>query len=404
VTTLAPRTAAEVADAIRWALAAGEPLEVLAGGTRRGLGRPVDAPHTLDVSALSGIVSYEPEELVLSALPGTSLAEIEALLASRKQCLAFEPPYLFPGRATLGGAIATAGSGPRRPRAGAVRDHVLGVAAVSGRGEFFVGGGKVVKNVTGYDMPKLLTGSYGTLAVLTEITVKVLPAPEDTRTLLVHGLTPARAVQMMTSVSQSTADTSGACHVPLGLPMPGIDPAQSVTALRLEGVTPSVEFRLTLLKESLVELGSLTVLDREASIAFWRALRDVAPLAGGGERHLWRLSVPPASGADVLDRMQRTFPRARVLLDWGGGLIWLEPNVSAETSTPSAALSEAQAVRAALGETGGHATLIRGSAEVRQAIEVFQPQPAALSALSTRVKSQFDPKQILNPGRMYAGL
>ena len=420
MTTLAPRTANEVTDAIRWAACAGEPLEVVAGGTRRALGRPVDAPHMLDVSALSGVLSYEPEELILTALPATPLAEIEALLASRGQCLAFEPPFARASDAsrlaTLGGAVATGLSGPRRPKVGAVRDHVLGIAAASGRGEFFVSGGKVVKNVTGYDIPKLLTGSYGTLAVFTEITVKVLPAPQDTRTLLVHGMAAAESVRAMTAVLQSTADASAACHLPPGIAVPDKPVAESTTAIRLEGVTPSVEFRLSRLREQLSGKGSLTVLDRDSSLAFWQAVRDVTPFASDAARTLWRICVPPAQGADVLSRIERALPTAQAYLDWGGALIWLQLDVPAETS---AALASAEKIRAAVaggpvqaspGDAGrghavqGHATLISASTDVRRAVDVFHPQPAGLAALSNRVKAQFDPKQVLNPGRMYAGI
>jgi glycolate oxidase FAD binding subunit len=401
VTTLVPRNAGDVTDAVRWAAAEGEALEVLAGRTRRTLGRPVDAIHVLDVSALNGVVSYEPEELILTVLPATPLADIEALLASRKQCLAFEPPYLVAGVSTLGGTIATAFSGPRRPKVGSVRDHVLGITAVSGRGELFTGGGKVVKNVTGYDIPKLLTASYGTLAVFTEITVKVLPAPDDTRTLLVSGLTPAEAVLAMTTVLQSTADASGACHLPPGIVAPGKSLNEATTAIRLEGVTPSVEFRLARLRDQLSAKGSIAVLDRDASIAFWKAVRDVAPFAADTSHMLWRISVPPAQGAEILARIERSLPGAKSFLDWGGGLIWLQIDAGAESA---AAAAVAQKVRAALSDYSGHATLVRASADVRRAVDVFHPQPQALAALSNRVKSQFDPKQVLNPGRMYAGI
>jgi glycolate oxidase FAD binding subunit len=413
VTTFAPRSAGEVADAVRWAMAEGEALEVIGGGTRRALGRPVDAPHVLDVSALSGVLNYEPEELILTALPATPLAEIEALLATRAQCLAFEPPYIAglefarasadqgtrhdfaksaaPKFATLGGAVSTALSGPRRPKAGAVRDHVLGIAAVSGRGEHFVAGGKVVKNVTGYDIPKLITGSYGTLAVLTEITVKVLPAPADNRTLLLHGLTPQDAVQTMTTVLQSTAEVS----------LEGKPAGTSATAFRFEGVSPSVEFRLSRLRGNLAAAGPITMLDRDASIAFWRGVRDVTPLAHDPARTLWRVSVPPAQGAQVLARIEKGLPGTRAFLDWGGGLIWLQPAASAEISSTLACEGK---IRGAIESTQGHATLIRAPADVRRTVNVFQAQPAGLAALSSRVKAQFDPKQVLNPGRMYAGV
>jgi glycolate oxidase FAD binding subunit len=404
-TTLAPRNAAEVVDAVRWAMNAGEALDVVGAGTRRGLGRPIEVPHVLDVSALCGIVEYEPEELILTALPGTPIAEIESLLAARKQCLAFEPPYLT-GAGTLGGAVSTALSGPRRPKAGAVRDHVLGLTAVSGRGELFKAGGKVVKNVTGYDLPKLITGSYGTLVVLTEVTIKVLPAQEDTRTLILCGQSAADAVRTMTSVLQSTADVSGACYLPPGVSVPSLVAAvpnaadAAITAFRFEGVGPSVEFRLSRLREQLARAGSIAALDLEDSLRFWHAIRDVAPLADdGGARSLWRISVPPAQGADVLARFQATLPDARAFLDWGGGLIWLQP---AEPADVARTLSHEQKIRAVVAQSGGHATLVRAPAEVRASVNVFQPQATALAALSKRVKLQFDPKRVLNPGRMYA--
>jgi glycolate oxidase FAD binding subunit len=397
VTTFAPRTADEVTDAVRRAVAAGEALEVIAAGTKRGLGRPVQAPHRLDVSGLTGVVSYEPAELVLTARPGTPMAEIEALLAAHSQCLAFEPPNLAalfgerPG-GTLGGLVSAGLSGPRRVKAGAARDHVLGIAAVSGRGEAFVAGGKVVKNVTGYDLPKLITGAYGTLGVLTEITLKVLPAPEDARTLILHALSVREAVRAMTGALQLPMEISAACH------LPGERDAESTTAFRLEGFTPSVTARLATLSERFGLGGSRTVLEREASLEFWREVRDVTRFAAApNEREVWRLSIPPAAGADVVERVQRAIPEVRTFLDWGGGLIWAQL-----PATSNEAHAHASSIRGALGATGGHATLVRASTSVRASTDVFHPQAAALAALSKRVKAQFDPSRVLNPGRLYA--
>jgi len=393
VTTFAPTREQEVIEAVRWATAAGEPLEVIGTGTRRGLGRPVSVPHVLDLSALSGIVSYEPAELVLTAWAGTPLAEITSALAEHRQHLAFEP--LSDVEGTLGGVVATGLSGPRRPKAGAVRDHVLGIAAVSGRGESFVGGGKVVKNVTGYDIPKLMTGSYGTLAVFTEITLKVLPAPEDVRTLIIHGVAAREAVRLTTTVLQSAAEVSGACHVPASVVADGT----SQTAYRFEGVGPSVEFRLARVRDALGGSGPVTVLERDESVSFWRSIRDVTPFAGAAERMVWRISVPPAEGASVLERLERAIPGAHALLDWGGGLIWFQLPEADESMARDA---RAAVVRAALTGTQGHATLVRAPASVRETAQVFQPQAAGLAALSKRVKAQFDPRRVLNPGRMYA--
>jgi glycolate oxidase FAD binding subunit len=394
VTQLVPRNADEVTDAVRWALSVGEAFEVVGTGTRRGLGRPVEAPHELDVSGVRGVLAYEPEELILTALPGTPIAEIESLLAARKQCLAFEPPYLT-GAGTLGGTVSCGLSGPRRPKAGAVRDHVLGVTAVSGRGELFKAGGKVVKNVTGYDLPKLIAGSYGTLAVITELTIKVLPAPEETRTLVIAGQAPADAVRTMTGILGSTADASAACYVPGDVAVPGVAADVAATAFRFEGVRPSVEFRLARLREQLAGEGPTTVLDLEDSLGFWRAIRDVVPFSEDSTRALWRISVPPAQGAEVLAKIQASVPGAQAFLDWGGGLIWLQ-------SPGAAGGASEQSIRTALAHSGGHATLIRAPEGVRRSVSVFQPQPAALAALSKRVKLQFDPKRVLNPGRMYA--
>ncbi|MFI4987883.1 MAG: FAD-binding protein, partial [Alphaproteobacteria bacterium] len=201
--TLKPRDAEEVRALVEWAAAEGLPLELSGAGTKRGLGRPVQATHSVDLGGLTGVTLYEPEELVLSARTGTRLAAIEALLAEKRQALAFEPADLGPlygaaaGAATIGGVIACNLSGPRRLKAGAARDHFLGFTAVNGRGELFKAGGRVVKNVTGYDLCKLLAGSHGTLAAMTDVTVKVLPAPERTESVIVLGLDDGPAVKAL---------------------------------------------------------------------------------------------------------------------------------------------------------------------------------------------------------------
>jgi len=361
-------------------------------GSRRALGRPVAASNVLDLSALAGIVSYEPAELVLTALAGTPMGVIEAALAEHQQCLAFEPPHFgsllgVDSDGTLGGTVAVGLSGPRRFKAGAVRDHVLGIAAVSGRGEAFIAGGKVVKNVTGYDVPKLLAGSYGTLAVLTEITVKVLPRPQDQRTVVVGGLSARDGVRVMTSVLQSAIDVSGACYLPV---VPWAE--GSVTAFRLEGFSVSVEARLGELTARLGTEGSVSTLDQATSAEFWRGVRDVRLFESGAREALvWRLSVPPSAAVAVVERIERSRAGAKVFMDWGGGLIWVAVD-SGEAEAP---------IRAALAEASGHATLIRAPADLRARVPVFQPQAPAIAALAKRVKAQFDPSRVLNPGRMY---
>jgi glycolate oxidase FAD binding subunit len=398
--TLEPRDAQDVAAAVTWALGAQRALRITARGTKQALGSPVSAPAILDISRLSGIVSYEPGELVLTARAATPLEEIDAALAAHRQHLAFEPPRLAAvlgsgsAAGTLGGVVAVGLSGPRRFKAGAVRDHVLGIAGVSGRGESFVAGGKVVKNVTGYDLPKLMCGSHGTLAVLTEITLKVLPAPEEVRTLLVLGQRTRDALKTMTEALQSAVEVSGACHLPVGLVAPGKPANEAITALRLEGVAPSVESRMAQLRERLHRAGAHVLLDRAASGALWTAVRDLLPFNGPARGIVWRLSIPPASAVAVAERIEQTVPHVQLMFDWGGGLIW--------ALVPDEGDARAEAIRGAIEASGGHATLIRAPESMRAATAVFHPQPEALAALSRRVKKQFDPEDLLNRGRMFA--
>jgi glycolate oxidase FAD binding subunit len=382
----------ELRDTVAAALAAEEPLELVAGGSKRGFGRPLQTPHTLDLSRLSGIRDYQPSELVLTAGAATPLAAIEAALAANRQMLAFEPPdfdalYGLPGadrgRRTLGGVIACNLSGPRRLKSGAARDHFLGFRGVSGRGEVFKSGGKVVKNVTGYDLSKLMAGSLGTLAALEEVTVKVLPLPEDTCTIVLAGLAPAAAVARMSQALASPYDLSAAAYLP---------GATSRTALRLEGPPPSVAFRRErLLAECATDCPS-DVLDAGASAEFWQLVRDVLPFAGLAGHAVWRISVAPSRGADIAQALAQSLD-ASWYLDWGGGLVW--------AAVPERPDGGAATIRGALAGDG-HATLVKGSAGLRRAVPVFEPQPAPLAALSRRVKDGFDPRHILNPGRMAA--
>jgi len=401
--TLQPATAAHVVDAVRWAMAEQTPLELLSGGTKRGYGRPVQAAHSLDLSGLAGIELYEPEELVLRAGPGTPMAEIEAALAEAGQMLAFEPADLGPlygheaGCQTLGGAVAANLSGPRRIKAGAARDHLLGFEGVSGRGEAFKSGGRVVKNVTGYDLSKLMAGSLGTLAALTQVTVKVLPAPEAVRTVLVLGHDETRAVAAMTDALNSPHEVSAAAYLPAAVAARSSvaamrQPGAAATALRVEGPAPSVAHRAKALHAMLGGEAATAELADAESRTLWREVRDVAPLLPDRDRLIWRLSVPPAAGAAVC----RGLPGVgEAYLDWGGGLIWL--------ALPASPDGLADAVRAAIAELGGHATLMRAPDDLRAAVPVFQPLAPPVAALSARLKAQFDPRGVLNPGRIAAG-
>ena len=360
------------ADLVELLGAPGPAYEILAGGSKRGIGRPVDAP-ILDLSALTGIVDYQPGELVLTARAATPLIEIESLLAAQRQRLAFEPPIatlLEQSRPqTLGGVIMANSSGSRRVSAGSARDHFIGFRAVNGRGEAFVGGGRVVKNVTGFDLPKTLAGSWGTLAVLTEITVRLVPVAEFERTVLLAAPDVAAAVALCSQALGSMYEVSSAAF----LPGRGV-------ALRLEGLASSVQSRGSGLLASLNQDADAP-LDGPASRQFWSEVGAAAALAPFPV--IWRLSVPPRSAPRILDELKP----AAFQLDWGGGLIWIG----------STHVDRAR-IRGAL--QGGHATLVRAPLAERCTGGVFESQPAALIELAARLKRAFDPENRLNPGRM----
>lgn len=400
---LKPTDEAALAALVAESAAAGRQLEVIGRGSKRALGRPLQLEATLDLSAFAGIVTYEPEELILTARPATPLVEIEAALAARGQCLAFEPPDYGPllgqpaGGGSLGGVIACNLSGPRRFKAGAARDYLLGVAGVTGDGARFKAGGKVVKNVTGYDLCKLVSGSWGTLAAMTEVTLKVLPAPEKTRTLLLFGLDATAATALMGRALGSAYDVSGAAWLPAGrAARSGIDlvagPGRSVTALRLEGHGPSVLARLAGLR-ALVSGGlPQEELHGQRSARLWQALRDAQPFVGES-RALWRVSLTPMATPTLLAAAGAGPEDA--ILDWGGGLVWLAADEPARSAVN---------LSAALSKVGGQATLVRASAEARAASASLSTEGPALLDLARRVKASFDPRGIFNPGRLYVGL
>ena len=405
MTDVAPENETQVADFLRWALAEEMPVELIGNGSKRRLGASqgptLQAAHTLSLRGMTGITLYEPEELVLRALPGTSIAEIADTLAAKNQMLAFEPPDwgpLFgaaPGIGTLGGAIGCNLAGPRRIRHGAARDHLLGFRAVNGRGESFKSGGRVMKNVTGYDLSKLMAGSMGTLAAMTEITLKVLPRAEKLRTVLIYGLEPDAANRAMVRAQQTPFEVTGAAWLPANVAShSAIDlvraPGTSVTAIRLEGAPESTADRCARLRTLLRKEGGMPdeELHGTRSSAFWRDVADVAPLLRDPNATILRLLVPPASGGKAYMAMEdRAFAEHSAdaamdgFLDWGGGALWVasrDPRVLSESA------------RDVVREFGGVEQPIRNA-------------PAGLQApdeLARAIKAAFDPRGILNPGRM----
>ncbi len=406
--TLKVRDAKDVEEVVRAAIASEQPLEIVGHGSKRGIGQPMATNAVLDLSALNAIVSYEPNELIITVQAGAPLADVQSLIDSKNQQFAFEPvdtSRLLGGPAigTIGGMIGAGLAGPRRIKAGGARDHLLGAHAVSGFGDSFKTGGKVVKNVTGYDLCKLLTGSWGTLAVMTEVTLKVMPKPESERTLVLRSLDDVTANRAMTAALGSPFDVSGAAHLPyqafraeMTLPGPG-SPGQAVTLLRLEGIAASAAHRAASLRQALAPFGAVEILEDAASAAIWSSVRDVQPFAADGALGawpVWRVVCPPASGGALGQALARD-SGGNVIYDWGGGLIW-----AALPPTPDA---QAALVRQRVDAAGGHATLIRASEEVRSNVDVFPPQPSGLAALSERVRASFDPKNILNRGRFTRG-
>lgn len=350
-------------------ISAGGKLRLRGGGTKDAIGALTDA-QVVDMRGFAGVVDYDPPELVLTVGAGTPLAEVQTLVAGEGQMLAFDPfdhgaMLGNDGGATIGGVIAAGVAGPARLSRGGARDHLLGFTAVSGRGEKFVAGAKVVKNVTGYDLPKLMTGSWGRLAALTQVTLKVLPAPRIRQTLAMRGLDAVGAVAAMARAMGSAAEVTAAAHLPDWR-------GEALTALRLDGFAESVAARAAMLPE---------FEPVEDDDALWLAVRDAAPLAQ--ELPLWRLIVAPGKAPQVVAAL----PGAEWLFDWAGGLIWLASDAGRA------------AIRAAAEAAGGHAMLVRADAAMRAAVPALHPQPAALAGLEARVRRAFDPDGVFETGR-----
>lgn len=403
LTNMRPVDEREFSRLLVEATATTTPIALVGAGSKVQVGRPMQTAATISTRGLRGITLYEPSEMVMSARAGTALAQIEASLADRGQMLAFEPIELAgltggsAGEGTIGGVFATNISGARRIRVGAARDHLLGLRAVNGRGEIFKSGGRVMKNVTGLDLCRGLAGSWGTLAVMCEVTFKVQPMPEDTATLILLGLPDEIAVEVLCDAMATPFEVSGAVHLQRalvarlwheGLRRQG----QAITALRLENFAKSVAYRKGRLKEHLRAYGDIHEFDGGNSLAFWGELRQLSVLQGSGAP-LWRISTAPSAGPKVVATIS-AYMECRAFYDWSGGLVWAEVLPTTDAGAAD--------IRRVIATHGGHATLVRAEPQVRVAVEVFQPLEAGLERLSHKLKASFDPAGILNPGRMYA--
>ncbi|WP_120631663.1 FAD-binding protein [Ruegeria sp. EL01] len=363
-----PETEAELANIVA---DLNQPVRIVGGGTRGDAG----PEQVLSVVGLSGISLYEPGALTLVAQAGTPLAEIEAVLAAEGQQLAFEPMdhrtlLGTGGDPTIGGVVAANISGPRRIQAGACRDYLLGVRYVDGLGQVIKNGGRVMKNVTGYDLVKLMAGSWGTLGVLSEVSLKVLPKSESIAALAVQVGDFAQAVKALSAALKSPFEVSGAAY----------DPAVGQVLLRLEGFADSVAYRIGRLKTELAGFGEISEVEDPETL--WRSVRDVS-MFRDVEGDVWRLSVKPGAAPEIAARLEAE----KLLFDWGGGLIW-------------ALVPEGSDVRARLGAFEGHASLVRADAETLQALGRFQPEPAGVAVLSQGLRQRFDPNGVFNPGLM----
>ena len=360
------------------------PFEIVAGGTRRGVGRPMGNLPVLDVSGVSGIVEYQPEELIVTARPGTRLVELKALLAEKNQCLGFDPVHwtLFGanGIPTLGGAMSADASGPGRLRHGPARDSLLGFRAVNGLGEAFRGGAKVVKNVTGFDLPKLMCGAFGTLVVLSEVTFRVYPRPVARATLILRDRAPEAGFSALRAIWKSALEPSGLAYIPGAAKFPGLgDVGEGAALIRFEAAAMPLSEKITaakLLVGAAEELGE--------GDAVFAAIGEGA-LFSNSELDVWRVAVPPSEAA----RVAAACASPLWLGDWAGGLLWI-----------GARGEDGPRIRALAVAAGGHAMLLRAPAAQRAELGLYGPQPAALAGVTASLRAAFDPLSLFNPGRL----
>ncbi len=401
---LRPRDEIQLAEVIAGASHNNIALEVAGAGTKRALGRPVEADQIVCTGAMFGISHYEPEELIVSVKTGTPVRFVEETLARQGQMMAFEPldlgPVLGqnPGEGTIGGLFATNLCGSRRIQAGSARDNLLGVTAINGLGEQITSGGRVMKNIAGYDLARNIAGSWGTLGVMTDVTMKVTPKPEDAATLIFYGLLDELAMELMSKAMKTPCEVSGAVHIQEQLVANLSDEKlrrtdTAITAIRIENLAASVEYRLKFLKDVLDSFGPIDVLERDRSDDFWSDMRQLK-LMQNTDTPFWRITTAPSNGVDIVAAIKAHHPNSVAVYDWSGGLVWL--------LTPFTADAGASEVHRAVVNRGGNATLMRGELSLRASADVFQPIEEGIAVLTRKIKAAYDPNGILNPGRMYS--
>jgi len=408
---LYPENEKEVSDIIKKFYKSNIPLEIIGSGSKRKIGKPLQCGKTLCLSKLDGIVEYHPEELYIKVKAGTKIDKIENELRKNKQQLAFEPidfGYLFTGKSdsgTAAGQVACNISGPRRFKVGSTRDHILGFRAVNGRGDIIKSGGTVVKNVTGYDLSKLVCNSFGTLAVLTEITFKVLPVSEESKTLVIHNLKIDSAPEYLEKAMSSSNEVSGASFLPTDpvckncemnientFKLNDLKYTGSLTALRVEGLKQSIETRVENLKNELkIQELDLSILDTLQSEIFWRKIKNLE-FFSATKNNILRIVIPPSECVNLIFELPSKF---KYFLDWGGALIWMEACEISEQKFES--------IRKKVIKHNGYISMIKYSDDLPYVEDVFTINRERFN-ISQNIKKSFDPKRILNPGKMYTGI
>lgn len=397
MTTLMPADEAELIALVNEVASKDTPVSVLGGGSRCGIGRATQSEKSLSTQKMTGITLLEPAEMVFSARAGTPVSQVEKALAEHGQAMTFEPMdhrrlLGTKGQPTIGAVAACNISGPRRIAAGGARDSLIGIRLVNGKGELIKNGGRVMKNVTGLDLVKLLSGSWGTLGVLSEVTFKVLPQPVNTTTLQLSDLDDEAGTKALCHAMTSQFEPTGAAHLPAGLSGP-----KSRTIIRLEGFDSQLRYRFDQMSKHLAEFGKAEEVSGQESDTLWRDVRDVVPLVEPKDYAVWKVSVAPTKGAELVRRFSDD-KDVRAFYDWSGGLVWIALDAEIDEDAGAGSL------RHILADMGGHATLIRGSSDLRSRIDVFQPLSRPVMKLTAGIKATFDPKGIFNPGFMYSGV
>ncbi len=406
-----PRNEKEVSSFIKKFYKSNIPIELISSGSKRKIGKPLQCAKTLNLSKISGIVEYLPEELYIKVKAGTSIKQIEEKLKKNNQQLAFEPidfGHLLNGKSDYGtaaGQVACNISGPRRFKSGGVRDHVLGFRGVNGKGEIIKSGGVVVKNVTGYDLSKLICGSFGTLVALTEITFKVLPAFDESKTLVIHNQKIEFAADFLEKSISSSNEISGAVFLPNEPLVTGcvmdikktfklndLKQEGSITAIRVEGSKNSTEQRIEkLINELKIENLSISILETIQSEIFWNKIKTLEFFTNS-KNSILRIVIPPSECVRLVYQLSNKF---KYYLDWGGALMWMEAFELSEEMFES--------IRKKVVKLGGYVTMIKNSEYLPYVEDVFTIDSGRFN-ISQNIKKSFDPKRILNPGKMYTGI